>query len=213
MTMKNILTSLIFICCVFAAEAQPTGFKAINNLPVFKQQFAAAAQKTNSIKSDFVQEKNLSLLEDKIVSKGKFWFKKNNMVRMEYTQPFQYLLIMNQNDVYIKDGQKENKISSKSNKLFQQINRIMVDCIQGTALENKDFKTDVYINNQNYLIEMIPTAKNMKEFFKSIHIYVSNKDFSVTKIDMIEPGGDNTVMNFTNKEINATIPDATFTVK
>ncbi len=54
---------------------------------------------------------------------------------MEYNQPFQYLMIMNRDNVYVKDGQKENKVSSKSNKLFQQINRITVDCVQGNIPE------------------------------------------------------------------------------
>ena len=70
------------------------------------------------------------MLSDKIISKGKFWFKKENKVRMEYMQPFQYLMILNNNNIYIKDGQKENKISTGSNKLFQQVNRIVVDCVQ-----------------------------------------------------------------------------------
>eukprot|EP01035_Chromulina_nebulosa_P030928 gene30928-41162_t len=110
---------LLFICIVFIGlHAQPAGYKPVASLPTFKQQFTVAAQKTQSIKSDFIQEKNLAMLEDKIVSKGKFWFKKNNMVRMEYSQPFQYLIVMNQDAVYIKDGQKENKMNTRGNKLF-----------------------------------------------------------------------------------------------
>jgi outer membrane lipoprotein-sorting protein len=215
--MNDSMKKLVFLILISIAflnlQAQPAGYKPVASLAVFKQQFTAAAQKTTSIKSDFLQEKNLAMLEDKIVSKGKFWFKKNSMVRMEYNQPFQYLMILNQDAVYIKDGQKENKMTTRGNKLFQQINKIMIDCIQGTALENKDFKTAVYENAQGFMIEMIPTVKSLKEFFNTIHIVVNKKDLSVIKIDLIEQGGDNTVINFINKEINATIPDALFTVK
>ena len=73
---------------------------------------------------------------------------------MEYTEPFQYLMIINQNNVYMRDGQKENKISTRSNKLFQQINKIMVDCIQGSVLDNPDYKINVFENNQGFLIEL-----------------------------------------------------------
>ena len=55
------------------------------------------------------------MLAEKITSKGKFWFKKESKVRMEYTQPYQYLMIINKDKVFVKDGQKENKISTKSN--------------------------------------------------------------------------------------------------
>ena len=211
--MRKIIILGLCLLCFHFLQAQYAGYKPVNNLAEFKQQYTTAAQKTQSIKSDFVQEKNLAMLSDKIVSKGKFWFKKSNLVRMEYNQPFQYLMIMNGNSVYIKDGQKENKMSTRSNKLFQQINKITVDCIQGTVLDNTDFKINVFENAQYYLIEMSPVVKSLKEFLKNINIVVAKKDYSVSKIDMIEPGDDNTVINFLNKEINSAIPDAVFTIK
>ncbi len=70
------------------------------------------------------------MLSDKIVSKRKFWFKKDNKVRMEYLQPSYYLLVINRKDIRIKDAQKENKVSGKNNKLFEQINKITVDCVK-----------------------------------------------------------------------------------
>ena len=105
------------------------------------------------------------MLSDKIISKGKFWFKKENKVRMEYMQPFQYLMILNNNNIYIKDGQKENKISAGSNKLFQQVNRIVVDCVRGTAFSNTDFTVIVFENKSAYLIELTPLAKNFERYF------------------------------------------------
>jgi len=211
--MRKLLFTGIGLLLILLTQAQYQGYKPVTDMATFKQDFTTTAQKTQTIKSDFVQEKNLSMLADKIVSKGKFWFKKNNLVRIEYTHPFQYLMVMNQNNVYIKDGQKENKMSTRSNKLFQQINKITVDCIQGTALNNTDFTIKVFENTQGYLIEMTPVTRTLKEFFKNINIAVAKKDYAVTKIDMIEPGGDNTVINFLNREINTNIPDAIFAIK
>src|SRR5262245_1118284 len=76
-------------------QAQYPGYKILTDANDFKTKFTAASQKTNTIKSDFVQEKELSMLSEKIVSRGKFWFKRENAVRMEYTTPFQYLMIIN----------------------------------------------------------------------------------------------------------------------
>jgi outer membrane lipoprotein-sorting protein len=194
-------------------KAQYSGYSPVTDPAKFKTDFSAATQKTLSIKSDFVQEKNLSMLSEKIISKGKFWFKKESQVRMEYTQPYQYLMILNKDKVFIKDGQKENKISTRSNKLFQQINKIMIDCMQGTALNNPDFRTRVFENKTNSLIELIPVTKGLKELFKSIVVVVDRKDFSVTSINMLELSDDNTLIRFTNKELNAAIPDSLFTIR
>jgi outer membrane lipoprotein-sorting protein len=194
-------------------QAQHAGYKPLADISVFREQFAAAARHTNAIKADFAQEKNLTLLAEKINSKGKFWFKKNNLVRMEYNQPYQYLVVINNNNVMIKDGQKENKISTKSNKLFQQINRMMVDCVQGTALSNPDFKVSVFENTGGWLVELSPVAKGMKDYFKNINIILAKKDYSVNRLEMYEQSGDNTIISFTNKELNASIADALFIVK
>ena len=211
--MRKLLILSVSLLMLTITQAQYTGYKPVADMPAFKQNFTEAAQKTQTIKSDFVQEKNLSMLSDKIVSKGKFWFKKDNLVRIEYTQPFQYLMVMNANNVYIKDGQKENKMSTRSNKLFQQINKITVDCIQGTALSNTDFSVRIFENANAYLIEMAPVTKSLKEFFKTINIVVAKKDYAVNSINMIEPGGDNTLINFTNRQINNAIPDVIFAIK
>jgi outer membrane lipoprotein-sorting protein len=197
----------------FASRAQYAGYNPVADLSKFKTEFAAATQKTTSIKSDFTQEKTLSMLSEKITSKGNFWFKKDSRVRMEYNQPFKYLMILNKDRVYVKDGAKESKVSTKSNKMFQQINRIMIDCMQGTMLANTDFKTRVFENKGNTLVELTPLTKGMKELFKSINVIVEKKDYSVASIQMLEISGDNTIMRFTNKELNASIADNLFDIK
>lgn len=211
--MYKIFVTLAILSAAFTARAQHAGYTQLTDLSKFKEQFTATAQKTNSIKSDFVQEKNLSMLAEKITSKGKFWFKKDNMVRMEYTQPSKYLMIINKDNILVKDEQKENKINTRSNKLFQQINKIIVDCVQGSILSNPDFKVKVFENKSNYLVELSPLSKGIKDFFKSINISVDKKDNSVSNIDMQEPSGDNTTIHFINKEINASLPDALFAAK
>ncbi len=211
--MRKIRLVILMMCCILTTRAQYPAYKSVSDPAQFRELFSSTAKATQTIKSDFVQEKELSLLSEKIVSKGKFWFKKDNRVRMEYQQPFQYLMIMNQNNIYIKDGQKENKISTRSNKLFQQINKIMMDCIQGTVLNNPEYKINVFENNQQFLIELTPSAKALREFFKNINIFVSKKDYSVTRLELNEQSGDKTVISYLNKEMNTNLPDALFTIK
>ena len=211
--MRKIILIVLILAAAFTSQAQYAGYSAVADLVKFKTAFSAATQKTISIKADFTQDKNLAMLSEKITSKGNFWFKKDNRVRMEYNQPFKYLMILNKDKVFVKDGQKESKVSTKSNKMFQQINKLMIDCMQGTMLANTDFKTRVFENKNSALVELTPVIKGMKELFKSINVVVDKKDFSVTSIEMQELSGDNTIMRFTNKELNASIPDTLFDIK
>jgi len=211
--MREIFLILGMITASFSLKAQYAGFSSVAEPEKFKVAFSAATQKTTTIISDFVQEKNLSMLSEKITYKGRFWFKKESKVRMEYDQPFQYLMILNKDKVYVKDGQKETKISTNSNKLFHQINKIMIDCMQGTAFNNTDFKTRVFENINYSLVELVPVTKGLKELFKSINVKVDNKDFSVSSIEMLELSGDNTIIRFINKKLNTSISDTLFEIK
>ncbi|GAB2672749.1 hypothetical protein GCM10027036_27710 [Flavihumibacter cheonanensis] len=206
---------ILFILVVTATtvNAQHKGYTAIPDLGSFKSAFSAKSAQVNSIQADFTQEKNLSLLAEKIISKGKFWFRKETQVRMEYQHPFQYLMIINGKNIYIKDGQKENKVSARSNKLFQKINQLTIDCVQGTVFTNPDFNVKAFENKSQYLVEMVPVTRDMQDFFSTILVTIDRKDYSVASINMIEKGGDNTLISFQNKVINQVIPDAVFQYK
>ena len=88
----------------------------------------------------------------------------------------------------------------------------MIDCMKGSALNNPDFTSRIFEGQQSYLVELTPAAKNLKDFFAHINITVDKKDYTATNIEMYEPGGDNTIIHFTNKQLNTTIPDALFTI-
>jgi outer membrane lipoprotein-sorting protein len=117
---------------------------------------------------------------------------------------------MNGDKMMVKDEQKQTQVNVKSNKLFQQINRIMIDCIQGSILDSKDFTTRVFENDRTYLMEMRPTSKALKDFFQTILLVVEKMDYSVHSIEMNEPTGDNTIITFTNKKLNEQLPDSVF---
>jgi outer membrane lipoprotein-sorting protein len=209
--MRNILyVLLLMVSSVIVVKAQYTGFKPIADLPGFKKEFAIQSAKVQTILSDFRQEKELAALTEKITSTGKFWFKRSNKVRIDYQKPFVYRLVMNGDKVLLKDEQKESKANVKSNKLFQQINRIMVDCIQGTVLESSDFTTKVFESDKKFLIEMKPASKTIRDFFSVILLTVDRTSYAVDQIEMKESGGDRTVLIFSNKILNQAISDEVF---
>jgi len=210
--MRRLLLLIFSAAWYIPAAAQYPGYQTIAQPALFSASFNAAAQKTRTIQCDFIQEKTLSMLSEKIISKGKFWFKKDNLVRMQYFQPFEYLMILANNTVYIKDGQRENKLSGKSNKLFGQINQVIIDCVRGTALSNPDFSVRLFENGSGYLLELSPTGKHLKELFKHINVSIDKKDYSASRLEMLEQSGDDTVITFINKVLNAEIADSLFVI-
>ena len=201
-----ILLSLVSLC------SQAQAFTPVKDEAAVRRKFTEVSQATVAIKSDFVQEKNLSMLADKVTSKGLFYFKQKNMVRLEYTQPFKYLLVMNNGKVTIKDDAKTTQMDMHKNKIFQQVNNIIVDCVHGSALTNPNFQVKIYENTKQLKLDMKPIGKGLKEFFDNIVIFIDKSDYSVIRMQMNELSGDNTIITFTNKEINGKIADDLFSV-
>jgi outer membrane lipoprotein-sorting protein len=212
------MNRILFLLCALLlppalAFAQPKGYKVLADDQAFRKNYAKAAENTLSIKSSFRQEKNLSMLAEKINSTGLFYFKKSNKVRMEYTQPYKYLLIINNDRILIQDQQKKKVYSAGDNKLFKVINQVIIDCVQGKALENKSFQTKVFESDKGYCLDLVPQAKEMKRLFATIRVFVGKDDFSINQIELREAMGDNTIITFLNKQLNTSIRDEVFDVK
>jgi len=188
-------------------------YKPVKDTLFLKQKIESMSKITNSIEADFIQEKNLSMLSEKIISKGHFVFKKENMLRWEYQTPSKYLIVINKDKVIIKDEKKTNKYDMNSNKVFKEINDIMLSCVQGTIFKSNKFKTSYYENEKGYKLELIPQVKNMKETFKKINLYFDKNVTSVAKMEMIENNDDLTSLDFINKKLNAPVAETIFIVK
>ncbi len=205
-----ILAGIIF--CNIQSRAQYPGYALLSNPDSFKISFSKATASTVAIQSDFSQEKSLTMLSEKINSSGKFWFQKKDKMRMEYIRPYPYLIILNAGKIFIKDGQKENKLSTGTNKVFQQVNRILIDCVDGNMLSNPDFQSRIFESGGSYLIELKPQVKNLKELYKNINIVIDKKDYSASSIGIFENSGDETMIRFQNKSINASISESVFNI-
>ncbi len=188
-------------------------FKTVKDTTALKQKIEAMSKTTTSIESDFVQEKNLSMLSEKIISKGHFVFKKENLLRWEYASPSKYLIVINKDKITIKDEKKTTKYDMNSNKVFKEINDIMLSCVQGTIFKSNKFKTAYFEGEKGYKLELIPQAKNMKETFKKINLYFDKNVTSVSKMEMVENNDDITSLDFTNKKLNGPIAETIFIVK
>jgi outer membrane lipoprotein-sorting protein len=205
---------LYILFCVFSFSLfAQTSFKTVKDTVLLKEKINAISNETNSLESDFTQVKTLSMLSEKITSKGHFCFKKDNLLRWEYINPYTYIIVINKDKVLIKDESKLRKYDMNSNKVFKEINDIMISCIDGKILSSNKFKIGYEENDKAYRLELIPLVKGMKESLKKIYMYFDKAVTSVTKLEMIETTDDFTVIDFTNKKVNGNVPAEKFILK
>ncbi len=209
-TFKVFITVMIlcFGSTLLQAQTKPLSFADAEDV---RKTISESAKTTNSIEAGFTQTKELSVIREKIISAGVFYFKKEKLLRWEYKEPFPYLIIFNSNKIYIKDDDKENHISLQSNKVFREVNNILIGAVQGTLLsDTKNFQCSIADLHNQYQATMVPLNARIKETLSEIILYFNKSDYTVDKLVMREVSGDYTRIEFSGKKINQNIPDEIF---
>lgn len=205
--------TLFLITFLVYTNSFAQSFQPMKDSKAFQQKLHTIATETNTLQSDFIQIKHLDVLSEDIESNGKLFYKANNKLRWEYTTPLEYLIVLKDGKVSIKDEGKVSSYDLSGNKTFQKINEMMIGSIQGDLLINEaDYNYEFQESSDKYLVVMYPKQKKVQEFMKSINIYFSKKDYSVEQVKMLEQSGDYTLMKFKNKQTNASISDKTFSI-
>jgi outer membrane lipoprotein-sorting protein len=169
----------------------------------------AAEMKT--MKCDFVQTKELSFMNDNIVSEGKMFYKQTDKIRWEYVKPYKYTFSMDGKNVNISSGDRTNKIPVKANRIFSEISCIMIGGVSGAGLINsKDFSTVFMVGINDYEIVLTPLKKEVREMFVSVRLFVNKSNSRIKSVVMTEKSGDKTTIDLKNVLINTLIDDEIF---
>lgn len=196
--------------CAATSQNKPMDSVSIESL---KNHVKEAARNTQTISCDFIQEKKMTMIAEKIISGGRFYLKKEKMLRWEYLQPFAYLIIIKNDHVSVKDEYSVNHFNVQSNKVFLEINNVILGSIQGTLLtDGQNFSATFFENPSSWTVKLKTLNPKLKEFISEIIIYFDRKDYTVDRLDMNETGGDCTRIDFTAKKLNQPIADEKFMV-
>ena len=206
------MKKLLYIMLVFAFFSTSLYSQGFSEARV-KQEINNAAAKLMSLQCDFVQTKYLKMLNDKMISNGKMYYLQSNKLRWEYTSPYHYTFILNDNKVLLKNDNRNDVIDVQQNKLFKEIARIMMNSVVGKSLsDERDFKSKISSSGSEWIATLTPVRKEMKQMFKEIYLYFNKTSYMVSKVTLIEKNGDKTVIELKNVKTNGTINAAIFKI-
>ena len=213
MIMKKLIFISLFLAFSVGISAQ--AMKLATNQQK-KEMIATITRVSASMKTmqcSFVQTKHLSIMNDKLVSKGKMFYKQSSQLRWQYVSPYAYTFIINGNKVMMQSSTKRNVIDVKSSRLFKSITQIMMNSVTGKSLSNSsDFKVRMFTGDGEWMAELTPVKKEMKQMFKVIKLYLNVKRGIVSTVEMVEKSGDNTVIELNNVQINKPVNESYFSV-
>ncbi|MDO6789299.1 outer membrane lipoprotein carrier protein LolA [Tamlana sp. 1_MG-2023] len=167
------------------------------------------AKDVQSISSDFTQYKHLDFLDNDIKSTGKLAFKAPDLVKWEYVTPFKYAIIFKENKIYINDEGNKSDIDIGRNKLFKQLNSLIISSVKGDMFDDEKFTIDYFKSDNGSLVHFSPKDEKLAKYIKTFHI-VFNETADVVEVKMIESSDDYTKIVFNNKVLNQPIDEAVF---
>jgi outer membrane lipoprotein-sorting protein len=223
MSIKRILVLLISVSLLFAPPFSPLvrgELKGKNKYQAseISDLLIKLGEKTadiSSIKTDFVQEKDLTIFQKKIVLRGKIYLQKPHKIAWHVDNPIKYKVLIT--DKFIRqwdeDTNEIHEISVSGNNIFKNVIDQLTIWFSGSyisLLENYE----VHIKKQHpFVLEFIPKEKSIvKKVIKSITVMFREDERYLKQIEFQEISGDSTVIILENTVLNAPLDDSYFRI-
>lgn len=203
--MNKLLYVLFLLACTVTAQTPLSSAEAT----VLKKKVQQQAQKMQTMTVDFVQLKHLDFLSNDIETSGNLALKQPNLVKWEYTTPFKYSVLFKDNMLYINDDGKKSDVNMGSNKLFGQLNNLIVNSITGDLFKENEFDISYFKAANGNQVLFIPKDSKLRKYISQFKLFFNTEGY-VTQVKMIEPSGDYTIISFSNRKLNNPLSDAVF---
>lgn len=206
--MKRLLFLILILSHIIPLSAQQLTEEQI------KQKVNQTASAMKTMQCDFVQTKHLKMLNNDFESHGKMYYQQSNKLRWEYTSPYSYTFILNNDQVLLKNKQRNDLIDVKQNKLFKEIVRIMMSSVIGNCLtDDKNYKVSVAAIGNEWVATLLPQRKDMKQMFPKLILHFNAKKSVVNNVELYDKNGEKTIIELKNIRINETIPSNMFAIQ
>ncbi|MGA2317125.1 MAG: outer membrane lipoprotein carrier protein LolA [Thermodesulfobacteriota bacterium] len=196
-----ILVSLLWIPLTAKGAAPISADEVVKRLREIQE-------KTKDFSADIHQEKKLSLLKEKIISRGKIRFKKPDKVSIEFFHPESSQMVFDGKTalLYYKEEKLAERYSLRSNPIAERYLLFSKDPFQEKLAEWK-----ILEDRESFLVmEIIPKVKD--PLFVKTRLRVSKKDWMLIGMDMVEKNGDTTSIRYSNMKVNTGLTESDFEI-
>jgi len=172
------------------------------------QRLRESREKTKDFSANLYQEKKLSLLKEKIISRGRIRFKKPDKVSIEFFHPESSQMVFDGKIVllYYKEEKMAERYSLRSNPIAERYLLFSKDPFQEKLAGWK-----IIEDRESFLVmEIIPKMKD--PLFIRTRLRVSKRDWMVIGMEMIEKNGDMTSIRYSNMRVNTGLTDSDFEI-
>jgi outer membrane lipoprotein-sorting protein len=196
---------------VFLSVLVTTGL--LSGAPALSQDwtsFKEASRNIRSVKADFLQKRTLQILTKPLLSEGKLFFYTPDSVRWEYLSPLQSVMLQKGSTIQVHNF-SEGKWKPEIGQAVEARRMVLAEIsrwFQGRFDESKVFK-HTYSPGPPARIILVP-GEGVNKFIQRIEIVLSVRPGVINRVEIEEPGGSRTSIEFRNVEINSRFPSEVF---
>ena len=170
-----------------------------------------AMSQIHSISAIFTQKKNLRILARPLVSKGRFYYRAPGDLRWEYRSPIKNVLLVHGDKVAMYVWNKDGFTKDQGPQL--EATRIVMEQIaswlNGNFHDNRAFIPKLEQGNPAKIV-LIPAKDYLAKFIKRITLTLSGTSGAISLIEILEPQGSSTTIDFSHIALNTPLSDTTF---
>lgn len=198
---RFIFFSVLITAAIFSAE-----IARAKDLTSLKE----ASRNIRSVKAEFLQKRSLPILTKPLLSEGKLFFYIPDSLRWEYLSPLRSVMLRKGNNIQIynfPDGVWKPEMAQAVESRRMVLEEIS-HWFQGRFDESKAFK-HFYSPGPPERVILI-SREGIDRFINRIEIVLSARPGVIDRVEIEEPGGSRTSIEFKNVEINISFSSGVF---
>jgi outer membrane lipoprotein-sorting protein len=169
-----------------------------------------ASRNIRSVKAEFLQKRYLQILTKPLLSEGKLFFYTPDSLRWEYLSPLRSVMLQKGSTIQVYNY-SEGVWRPEMAQAVEARRVVLAEIsqwFQGRFDESKVFK-HFYSPGPPARVTMVP-REGINRFIQRIEIVLSAKPGVIDRVEIEEPGGSRTSIEFRNVEINSSFSSEVF---
>lgn len=161
-----------------------------------------------TLKTGFVQEKELAVFKNKVVLKGTVYIEKPHRLAWHVNEPLKYIMVMSEDTIsqWDEDTNKVQKISLSKNPAFEAAIGQMREWFSGTYTRLMNEYNVILLSDKPVSLKFIPKPSTFAgNVIKSVTVDFRKDEQYINRIFIEEKSGDTTSLVFVDTHLNIPI--------
>lgn len=199
---------LALVAALLAGSAAATA--VCDSTPSCLTRIEAAQADTRTVSARFTQTKHLSLLDEPLVSTGRFTFKRPDRVRLDVETPRQATVLVNGRDISIPGMTESDKKQLGMTPMAQLFTELGAMFGGSPAALQKHFDVVAQGTDAGITVTLTPKLADWQRLFRRIQLRFAEPELTLAAMELDDPLGDRLEIVMSDVQRNADLPDSVF---